>query len=202
MLDQYFKLGCDCLMFLCYQIIFHCHSIIWGYETWVAKSVVMWNKSKKCEYDQIWSQKGSNITDLSTVFPRKIADSTLLRHDTFSLCSLNIYTAKKGRFRWNLYMFSDLIFTFCHFLDDKPFPKMFIIWTMWVYCTDTNLESLETDFSLYLKTTFQLRAFRKSWKHEEKKRLFLVPESIGSSWIKNYKNCTDVDRNNGVTLIY
>jgi len=50
--------------------------------------------------------------------------------------------------------------------------------------------------------TSQLRAFRNSWKHEEKIRLLLVPESIRSSWTKNYKNFTDVDRNNEVTLKY
>jgi hypothetical protein len=51
MLDQYFKLGCDCLMLvLCYQFIFRCHSIIQGYEIWVAKASLCEPNAKKCEY--------------------------------------------------------------------------------------------------------------------------------------------------------
>jgi hypothetical protein len=33
MLDQYFKLDCDCRMLFCHHFIFRCHSIIRGYET-------------------------------------------------------------------------------------------------------------------------------------------------------------------------
>jgi hypothetical protein len=69
----------------CYSVTslyFPINRLIGAMKSELLKASLCEPKAKNCEHNQIWSQTGSNITDLSTVFEKKkIADITLLSHN-------------------------------------------------------------------------------------------------------------------------